>query len=70
MANGEVVSNSKEIAIHYMKGWFVIDAIAAIPFDLLFFGSGTSDVSVSQKMSDVIIDSALYLIVTQILIKD
>ena len=45
MHNGEVVSNSKEIAIHYMKGWFVIDAIAAIPFDLLFFGSGTSDVS-------------------------
>ena len=47
MHNGEVVSNSKEIAIHYMKGWFVIDAIAAIPFDLLFFGSGTSDVSIT-----------------------
>ena len=30
-----------------MKGWFVIDAIAAIPFDLLFFGSGTSDVSIT-----------------------
>ncbi|KAF6035311.1 hypothetical protein EB796_006381 [Bugula neritina] len=40
---GEVVSNSKQIAVHYMKGWFVIDAVAAIPFDLLFFGSGTSD---------------------------
>lgn len=47
VVGGEVVSNSKRIAVHYMKGWFVIDAIAAIPFDLLFFGSGTSDVSIN-----------------------
>ncbi|CAL1537674.1 unnamed protein product [Lymnaea stagnalis] len=43
--NGEVVSDQQKIAINYVKGWFVIDAIAAIPFDLLLFGSGTSDVS-------------------------
>ncbi len=43
--NGEVVSDQKKIANNYVKGWFVIDAIAAIPFDLLLFGSGTSDVS-------------------------
>lgn len=42
-----MISNSKKIAIHYLKGWFVIDAIAAVPFDLLFFGSGTSDVSMN-----------------------
>ncbi|KAH9509636.1 Potassium voltage-gated channel sub H member 7, partial [Bulinus truncatus] len=41
--NGEVVSDQQKIAINYVKGWFVIDAIAAIPFDLLLFGSGTSD---------------------------
>jgi len=45
---GEVVSNSKRIAIHYLKGWFTIDAIAAIPFDLLLFGSGDSDVSANN----------------------
>ncbi|XP_050397307.2 potassium voltage-gated channel subfamily H member 6 isoform X2 [Patella vulgata] len=41
--NGEVVSDQQKIANQYVKGWFVIDTIAAIPFDLLLFGSGTSD---------------------------
>lgn len=43
--NGEVVIDPKKIAINYVKGWFVIDTIAAIPFDLLLFGSGNSEVS-------------------------
>jgi hypothetical protein len=30
-----VVSDPGKIAIHYFKGWFLIDAIAAVPFDLL-----------------------------------
>ncbi|XP_064645077.1 potassium voltage-gated channel subfamily H member 6-like isoform X2 [Lineus longissimus] len=41
--NGEVVADPQKIAINYVKGWFLLDAIAAIPFDLLLFGSGTSD---------------------------
>lgn len=49
--NGEVVSDQQKIAINYVKGWFVIDAIAAIPFDLLLFGSGTSDVSQALSSS-------------------
>jgi hypothetical protein len=48
--NGEVVTNQKKIAINYVKGWFVIDTIAAVPFDLLLFGSGTSDVSIEIKI--------------------
>ena len=32
---GEVVSSSKSIAIHYMRGWFFLDLIAALPFELL-----------------------------------
>ncbi|CAC5424198.1 KCNH7 [Mytilus coruscus] len=40
--NGEVVIDAKKIAKNYVKGWFVIDTIAAIPFDLLLFGSGNS----------------------------
>ncbi|KAH8862598.1 Potassium voltage-gated channel subfamily H member 6 [Schistosoma japonicum] len=35
--NDEVVSHPKRIAAHYIKGWFIIDLVAAIPFDLLFF---------------------------------
>jgi len=43
--NGEVVSDPRKIAFNYIKSWFVIDATAAIPFDLLFYGTGSSDVS-------------------------
>ena len=41
----EVVSHPGKIAIHYFKGWFLIDMVAAIPFDLLLFGSDTDEVS-------------------------
>ncbi|CAH1399208.1 unnamed protein product [Nezara viridula] len=33
---GEVVSKSSSIALNYLKGWFVVDLLAAIPFDLLY----------------------------------
>ncbi|XP_024084659.1 potassium voltage-gated channel subfamily H member 8 isoform X3 [Cimex lectularius] len=33
---GEVVSKSSSIAINYLKGWFIVDLLAAIPFDLLY----------------------------------
>ncbi|XP_072269178.1 voltage-gated inwardly rectifying potassium channel KCNH2 isoform X2 [Pyxicephalus adspersus] len=42
-SNEEVVSHPGKIAIHYFKGWFLIDMVAAIPFDLLIFGSGTEE---------------------------
>ena len=32
----EVVSNPKKIARHYLKTWFVVDFVAAIPFDYIF----------------------------------
>eukprot|EP00066_Takifugu_rubripes_P001071 XP_003962008.1 PREDICTED: potassium voltage-gated channel subfamily H member 7 [Takifugu rubripes] len=41
--NEEVVSDPARIAIHYFKGWFLIDMVAAIPFDLLIFGSGSDE---------------------------
>ncbi|XP_036814769.1 potassium voltage-gated channel subfamily H member 7 isoform X6 [Oncorhynchus mykiss] len=41
--NEEVVSQPGKIAIHYFKGWFLIDMVAAIPFDLLIFGSGSDE---------------------------
>ncbi|KAJ8035142.1 Potassium voltage-gated channel subfamily H member 7 [Holothuria leucospilota] len=40
---GEVVSDPAKIAKHYLKGWFVIDVLAAIPFDLLMFGLATDE---------------------------
>lgn len=44
-SNDEVVSHPGKIAVHYLKGWFVIDLVAAIPFDLLLVGSDTDEVS-------------------------
>lgn len=43
-SNEEVVSHPAKIAIHYFKGWFLIDMVAAIPFDLLIIGSGSEEV--------------------------
>ena len=33
---GEVVSKSSSIAFHYLKGWFILDLVAALPFDLIY----------------------------------
>lgn len=43
--NDELVSHPGRIAIHYFKGWLLIDVVAAIPFDLLLFGAETDEVS-------------------------
>ncbi|XP_077055583.1 voltage-gated inwardly rectifying potassium channel KCNH7 isoform X2 [Siphateles boraxobius] len=42
-ANEEVVSHPARIAVHYFKGWFFIDMVAAIPFDLLIFEAGSEE---------------------------
>ena len=47
--NDEVVSLPSKIAVHYFRGWFIIDLVAAIPFDLLLVGSDTDEVSSAQK---------------------
>lgn len=31
----EVISNPKQIALHYLKSWFVVDFVAAIPFEFM-----------------------------------
>ncbi|KTG04989.1 hypothetical protein cypCar_00006301 [Cyprinus carpio] len=43
-ANEEVVSHPAKIAVHYFKGWFFIDMVAAIPFDLLIFEGGSEEI--------------------------
>ena len=34
--SGQVVYEPRLIAINYMRGWFLLDLLAAIPFDLLY----------------------------------
>lgn len=38
-SSSELVSNNKKIASNYLKGWFFIDAVAAIPFDAIIKNS-------------------------------
>uniref|UniRef100_A0A182YBZ7 Uncharacterized protein n=1 Tax=Anopheles stephensi TaxID=30069 RepID=A0A182YBZ7_ANOST len=33
---GEVVSDSKSIALNYLRSWFIVDLLAALPFDHLY----------------------------------
>ncbi|XP_014485672.1 PREDICTED: potassium voltage-gated channel subfamily H member 8 isoform X1 [Dinoponera quadriceps] len=33
---GEVVSSSRSIAVNYVKSWFLVDLVAALPFDFLY----------------------------------
>ena len=42
---GEVVSNPKVIALNYLKGWFLLDLLAALPFDLLYAANILSDMT-------------------------
>lgn len=52
--SGEVVSDPQKIARNYIRGWFLLDTCAAIPFDLVVFGSGgSSDVSLSTISEDL-----------------
>ncbi|PAA78002.1 hypothetical protein BOX15_Mlig029388g1 [Macrostomum lignano] len=41
--NDEVVTHPGRIAVHYFKGWFLIDVVSAIPFDLLLWGAETEE---------------------------
>nr|AHX24685.1 Erg1 [Nematostella vectensis] len=42
-SNDEVVSHPCRIAVHYFKTWFVIDLMAAIPFELLIMVGNTDE---------------------------
>ncbi|CRL03250.1 CLUMA_CG016560, isoform A [Clunio marinus] len=51
----EVVSHPGRIAIHYLTGWFLIDLVAAIPFDLLLMGSGSDELGLSKDETTTLI---------------
>lgn len=35
-SSGKIIKNSKKIALNYLKGWFIIDVISSIPYELFF----------------------------------
>ena len=42
--NDEVVSDPCRVAVNYMKNWFIVDLLAAIPFELLIMIGNTNQV--------------------------
>ncbi|XP_024877535.1 potassium voltage-gated channel subfamily H member 2 isoform X9 [Temnothorax curvispinosus] len=54
-SNDEVVSHPGKIAVHYLKGWFIIDLVAAIPFDLLLVGSDTDELGLDKDETTTLI---------------
>jgi len=36
LVQGEIISHKRDRAIHYLKGWFVVDLLPAIPFAAIF----------------------------------
>lgn len=60
-SNDEVVSHPGKIAVHYLRGWFVIDMVAAIPFDLLLVGKNSDEVSASLVYIHWIMPSVLII---------
>lgn len=51
--NDEVVSAPSKIALNYFRGWFLIDLVAAIPFDLLIAGSSAETDEVRSLFTTV-----------------
>lgn len=45
VVDGEEVTSKKRIAIHYLRSWFIVDLIAATPFDLIFANGWLSEAS-------------------------
>ncbi|HNA78388.1 MAG TPA: ion transporter, partial [Turneriella sp.] len=43
--DGEEITSRKEIAVRYLRSWFIVDFLAATPFDLLFAEGWLSELS-------------------------
>jgi hypothetical protein len=46
---GEAIYDPMTIAKNYLRGWFIIDAFSAMPYDLILFGSGSIEVDEEIK---------------------
>ncbi|XP_031622923.1 potassium voltage-gated channel subfamily H member 6 isoform X2 [Contarinia nasturtii] len=51
----EVVSHPGRIAVHYLSGWFLIDLVAAVPFDLLLVNSDTDELGLDKDETTTLI---------------
>ena len=57
--SGRIVYDQRKIAIHYLKSWFILDFLAALPFEALYF-INQSWVSIWQPSRGEISDISIY----------
>lgn len=60
-SKGEVVSDWKLIALNYLRGWFIVDFLAAIPFDHLYASNLLSG-EVKEDVNPVHVDCLRFFI--------
>ncbi|XP_055870804.1 potassium voltage-gated channel subfamily H member 8-like isoform X3 [Biomphalaria glabrata] len=51
--SGQVVYDSRLIALNYIRGWFLLDLLAAIPFDVMYAFSGETEDSNNSMLTMV-----------------
>merc|ERR1711871_287488 len=44
-ANGRYIKNQREVAMRYLKGWFIIDFVSVLPFDVIGMAADSDDAS-------------------------
>ena len=50
-SGGEVISDSKLIHMNYVKGWFAIDLLSCLPYDLVNFLFEQTDAGSTDDVS-------------------
>lgn len=43
--NGRYIKNQREVAMRYLKGWFIIDFVSVLPFDVIGMAADSDDAS-------------------------
>ena len=52
-SNGELLVRRRDVALNYLRCWFWIDFVAALPLDKILDGSGASDGSSTSHLAQV-----------------
>jgi len=67
--HGELIVDARLIAVNYLRGWFLIDAVSAIPFDFVLSKTGASDVSTTCSVAISALPLLVYHVVFAVLCK-
>jgi len=67
--HGELIVDARLIAVNYLRGWFLIDAVSAIPFDFVLSKTGASDVSTTCSVAISALPLLVYYAVFAVLCK-